>query len=184
MNEKVPTNLSAALQKPALRQGCLTHISYIPAENVPPSLLPGCNCHALSHTGMNARAHFPTSGTSQESTEEFIRGAHIRSPLPTKQGSHPFKSCSKRAKAAPSMTMSTEEEETKKKPAPAPNWVVGATCIQFASAFVLMKMNILPWCCSSIAGRTEVSSLAMKPYTRRPINHTDDEIRGEKEATE
>lgn len=53
MNEKVPTNLSAALQKPALRQGCLTHISYIPAENVPPSLLPGCNCHALSHTGMN-----------------------------------------------------------------------------------------------------------------------------------
>lgn len=24
----------------------------------------------------------------------------------------------------------------------------------------------------------------MKPYMRRPINHTDDEIRGEEEATE
>lgn len=42
------------------------------------------------------------------STEEFIPCAHKRSPLPTKQGSHPFKSCSKRAKAAPSITMSKE----------------------------------------------------------------------------
>lgn len=66
----------------------------------------------------------------------------------------------------------------------APNWVIGATCIQFASAFVVMKTNMFPWRCSSIAGRTEVCSLAMKPYMPGPINHTDDEIRREKDATE
>lgn len=36
MNEKVLANASATLQKLALRQGRLTPISYIPAENVTP----------------------------------------------------------------------------------------------------------------------------------------------------
>lgn len=56
-------------------------------------------------------AHLPTSGTAQGSTEDFIPGAHKSSPQPTKQGSLPFKTCSKREKAAPSMTMSKEERK-------------------------------------------------------------------------
>lgn len=43
MNERLPTNLSAALQKPALLQGRATHISCGPAGNVAPPLLPGSN---------------------------------------------------------------------------------------------------------------------------------------------
>lgn len=46
-NEKVPTNLSAAPQTLVLRQGRLTHLSDIPAENGAPSLPPGCSYHTL-----------------------------------------------------------------------------------------------------------------------------------------
>lgn len=55
MNEKVPTNLPATLRKPALLQGRLTHISYIPAENVPHnSNLAVITMH--SHTEIDALA--------------------------------------------------------------------------------------------------------------------------------
>lgn len=43
MNETLPTNPSAALQKPALLQGRAAHFPYRPAGNVAPQLLPGCN---------------------------------------------------------------------------------------------------------------------------------------------
>lgn len=32
----------------------------------------------------------------------------------------------------------------KRRKQPAPNWVIGAACIQYASAFVVMKMNMFP----------------------------------------
>lgn len=106
-------------------------------------------------------ARFPTSGPSQGSTEEFLPGARKRSPLPTKRRSRPFKS---RTKRAPSKrTQKKKKFYTLKTPnEPTCNWVIGGICIQFASAFVVLKRNMFPWCSSSIAGRTEVSSLSMK----------------------
>lgn len=92
MNAKVSTNLSTVLQKVALRQGRLTHISHIPAENVclspPPSLsnertrTHSCTLSGVEQTqtteerAARMKICIPTSGSSQGSPEELFPAAH------------------------------------------------------------------------------------------------------------
>lgn len=112
MNEKVPTNLSAGLQKLALRQGCLTHTFCRECTPITPTWpqLPRSRAHFCFMSGVEqtqtaerelhgrrlaSGANFPPHLEPVREAQKNSFLAHIRA----EQGSQPFKSHSTTAKS-------------------------------------------------------------------------------------